>query len=92
MASKASIHDHWKGSGTITTTSVPMTWTAGSDSGANQIILVYTYNFSARTRAYVGYHKINNDKNSSFTFSINPYAVAKDGDPQVFGIGMSHLF
>ena len=66
--------------------------TRGSDTGANQWELSYTYPLSKRTQVYAGYVKIDNDSNASYTFNINTYTIGVGGKPGGFALGMIHLF
>ena len=69
----------------------------GSDTGAQQWEISYTYPFSKRTSVYAGYVKIDNDCNASYTFNINAYPIGAPaggcfGKPGGFVLGALHLF
>ncbi|MGH8802007.1 MAG: porin, partial [Casimicrobiaceae bacterium] len=64
----------------------------GPDTSAQQWEVSYTYPLSKRTQVYAGYVKYNNKNNATYTFNINPYAVAPGGDPQGLVMGMIHFF
>ncbi|MEO8536342.1 MAG: porin [Betaproteobacteria bacterium] len=64
----------------------------GSDTGANQWELSYTYPLSKRTTVYAGYVKIQNDSNASYLFNINSYPIAVGANPGGLVFGMIHLF
>ena len=64
----------------------------GGDTSSTQWEISYTYPFSKRTSVYAGYVKIDNDRNASYTFNINPYPVAAGGKPDGIVLGMIHLF
>jgi predicted porin len=82
--------------------------TQGNDTNSQQYEVSYTYPLSKRTQVYVGYVKINNDKNAAYTFNINAYAIntacinsdsavnqntcGNNGKPGGFVMGMIHLF
>ena len=81
--------------------------TKGSDTGSQQWEISYTYPLSKRTSVYAGYVKLQNDRNASYTFNINSYAInttctgtgsaadlncGSNGKPDGFVFGMIHLF
>jgi predicted porin len=65
----------------------------GSDTGADQWEVSYTYPLSKRTQVYAGYVKINNKSNGGYILNINPYPTAAHGaDPGGLVLGMIHFF
>ncbi|HEX6137358.1 MAG TPA: porin [Casimicrobiaceae bacterium] len=78
--------------------------THGSDTGAQQWEISYTYPFSKRTSVYAGYVKIDNDSRAAYNFNINSYEFnttcrtdsvcpnGSNGKPGGFVLGMIHLF
>jgi predicted porin len=78
--------------------------TKGSDTGARQWEVSYTYPFSKRTSVYAGYVKIDNDSKAAYNFNINSYTFntscvsdrlcpnGANGKPGGFVLGMIHLF
>ena len=78
--------------------------TKGSDTGAKQWEVSYTYPFSKRTSVYAGYVKIQNDSKAAYNFNINSYEFnttcrtdsvcpnGSNGKPGGFVLGMIHLF
>lgn len=66
----------------------------GSDTGANEYELSYTYPLSKRTLTYVGYHQIDNDRNAGYNFNINPISgtTAAGFKPKGFVVGLVHFF
>jgi predicted porin len=64
----------------------------GTDTGSDQWEVSYTYPFSKRTQVYAGYVKVENDRNASYTFNINPYPVSIGGKPAGLVFGMIHFF
>lgn len=64
----------------------------GPDTGADQWELSYSYFLSQRTVVYVGYTRIANDANASYTFSINRYPLPIGSKPQGLILGLSHFF
>jgi len=80
--------------------------TRGSNTGAQQWELSYSYNLSPRTMMYAGYVKILNECKASYTYNINPYPIAVgqfgaapgsagdfcSGSPGGAVFGMVHLF
>jgi predicted porin len=47
--------------------------TGGDDSGAWQYTLSYSHPLSPRTMLYAGFVGLDNERNASYTFAINPY-------------------
>ncbi len=45
----------------------------GSNTDSRDYSISYTYPLSKRTLTYVGYHRIDNKENASYTFNINAY-------------------
>jgi predicted porin len=80
--------------------------TRGAQTGVQQGELSYSYNLSPRTMLYAGYTKLINQCKASYTFNINPYAIAVgqfgaasgsagdfcSGQPGVGMLGIVHLF
>ena len=78
--------------------------TKGSDTGAQQYEISYTYPLSKRTSVYAGYVKIDNDSRAAYNFNINSYTFnttclseavcpnGSNGKPGGFVLGMIHLF
>ena len=75
--------------------------TRGGNTGSQQGELSYSYNLSPRTMLYVGYTKLINQCHASYTFNINPYAIAVSpigntdfcsGQPGGGMFGIVHLF
>lgn len=71
----------------------------GSDTGVDQYEISYTYPLSKRTLTYIGYVRIDNDKNARYTFNINPVnqsattgGLASEGKPQGLAAGIVHFF
>ncbi|HMA32142.1 MAG TPA: porin, partial [Casimicrobiaceae bacterium] len=64
----------------------------GNGTKADHWELTYTYPLSKRTSIYGGYTEIRNDNNAAYVFNINPYPVARGGDPKGLVLGMIHLF
>jgi hypothetical protein len=64
----------------------------GDNTSSDQWEVSYAYDLSRRTKVYVGYVKINNDSNATYTFNINPYPVGAGGNPGGFVMGMGHNF
>ena len=71
----------------------------GSDTGADQYEISYTYPLSKRTLTYIGYNRIDNDHNARYTFNINPInqsattgGLASEGKPQGIAAGIVHFF
>jgi predicted porin len=71
----------------------------GSDTGADQYEISYTYPLSKRTLTYIGYVRIDNDTNARYTFNINPInqsattgGLASEGKPQGLAAGIVHFF
>jgi len=81
--------------------------TAGSDTGSKQWEISYSYPLSKRTTAYVGYVKLDNDRNAAYSFNINGYTIntnctgignasdltcGSNGKPDGLVFGLVHLF
>ena len=66
---------------------------AGSDTGAQDWEISYSYIMSKRTVLYTGYHKIDNDNRAQYNFNINSVNnLAIGGKPGGFVAGMYHSF
>jgi len=75
--------------------------TYGSDTGAQQWEVSYTYPLSKRTLLYTGYTMIDNKKNAAYNFGVNQIAGVCTGNgsacgdaarPQGVVLGMVHFF
>jgi predicted porin len=81
--------------------------TKGNDTKSQQWEISYSYPLSKRTTAYVGYVKLDNDRNAAYTFNINAYTIntnctgtgsaadlacGKNGAPSGLVFGLVHLF
>ncbi|MBB6561226.1 putative porin [Acidovorax soli] len=65
----------------------------GSDSGARQVSLGYTYRLSKRTDLWAAYTRITNGATAAYNLSANGIAGLKPGqDPSGLGIGITHRF
>jgi len=65
----------------------------GGDTSAHHYEISYTYPLSKRTSAYVGYVKIDNDRNASYNFATNAIgSLAVGGKPEGLLVGMNHNF
>ena len=65
----------------------------GTDAGANQVSLGYTYHMSKRTDLWTAYTKITNGATSNYNLSANSIGGMKPGqDPSGFGVGITHKF
>ncbi|MEP7206120.1 MAG: porin [Casimicrobiaceae bacterium] len=69
----------------------------GSDTDSNQWEISYTYPLSKRTLTYVGYVKLDNGCNASYTFNINPVTIGRPaggcfGKPEGLVAGMVHFW
>lgn len=64
----------------------------GPDTSTDHYELSYTYPLSRRTSLYAGYVKIDNDRNASYTFATNAYAIAVGGKPEGVLLGVNHNF
>ncbi|MEO8754508.1 MAG: porin, partial [Casimicrobiaceae bacterium] len=64
----------------------------GGNTGATQWELSYTYAWSKRTLAYVGFVQTRNDANASYNFNVNPYPVADGANASGLVLGMCHFF
>ncbi len=66
----------------------------GSDTGARQWSLSYTYPLSKRTLTYVGYMDLKNDNNAAYNlFGSQPAGVPASGyHPKGFALGIVHFF
>jgi predicted porin len=65
---------------------------AGSETGASQWEISYTYALSKRTLSYAGFVQTRNDQFASYNFNINPYAVAAGNNASGFVVGLVHFF
>jgi hypothetical protein len=70
--------------------------TSGSSTGAKAYTLAYGYSLSKRTNVGVGYTKVNNDLNATYTLfgaagrgAVNTVA---DQDVGQFSLNMNHSF
>lgn len=75
--------------------------TQGSNSGAQQWEISYTYPLSKRTLLYTGYTMIDNDANGAYNFGVNAISAVCQGNgaacgdaarPQGIVAGMVHFF
>lgn len=68
--------------------------TSGTDSGAWQYVVSYTYAFSPRTSVYAGFVGLDNERNAAYTFAINPYANDSPTGLKLRGLvlGAFHFF
>jgi predicted porin len=78
--------------------------TGGDDSGAYHLTLSYNQPISKRTAWYAAYSRLDNEKNASYNFNINPYRNATNATTGAsvsnptglelngFLVGMIHLF
>ena len=81
--------------------------TKGSDTGSKQWEISYSYPLSKRTTAYVGYVKLDNERNAAYSFNINGYTIntnctgignaadlacGNNGKPDGLVFGFIHLF
>ncbi len=65
----------------------------GTDSGANQISLGYTYRLSKRTDLWAAYTRIQNGATAVYNLSANGISGLKPGqDPSGVGLGVTHRF
>jgi predicted porin len=70
----------------------------GPNDKAQQYEISYTYPLSKRTLLYAGYVGLNNDQNTAYTFNINPYRQAANGQGPIGGnmngfvLGTVHFF
>ena len=65
---------------------------AGSNTGADQWEVSYTYALSKRSLLYVGFVQTRNDDNAIYNFNINSYAVVPGANANGFVVGMVHFF
>jgi predicted porin len=65
---------------------------AGSNTGADQWEISYTYALSKRTLAYAGFVQTRNDDNAAYNFNINPYTVVNGANANGFVLGLVHFF
>ena len=65
---------------------------AGSNTGADQWEISYTYALSKRSLLYAGFVQTRNDDNAAYNFNINPYAVVNGANANGFVVGMVHFF
>lgn len=68
-----------------------------ADSGAKAYSIGAAYDFSKRTQLFTSYTRINNERNATYEFGINPgpglsTKSIPGGDPSGFLVGMQHLF
>jgi predicted porin len=64
----------------------------GPGTASEQWELSYSYNLSLRSLVYVGYVKIDNHANASYSFNINDYTIAPGGKPAGVVLGLVHFF
>jgi len=64
----------------------------GPGTASEQWELSYTYNLSLRSLVYLGYVRIDNHANASYSFNINDYPVAPGGRPSGLALGIVHFF
>jgi|SwirhirootsSR3_FD_contig_81_3447061_length_1231_multi_5_in_0_out_0_1 predicted porin len=64
----------------------------GSNTGADQWTISYTYALSKRTLAYAGFQQVRNDDNAAYNFNINPYTVVNGANANGFVLGLVHFF
>jgi predicted porin len=65
---------------------------AGSNTGADQWEISYTYALSKRSLLYAGFVQTRNDDNAAYNFNINPYTVVNGANANGFVVGMVHFF
>lgn len=68
--------------------------TGGGDSGAWQYTLSYSHSLSTRTIVYAGLVGLDNERNASYTFAINPYVEDSPTGLKLRGLvlGAVHFF
>lgn len=66
--------------------------TKGSDTGASNWSVSYTYALSKRTLTYVGFVQTANDNKAAYNFNINPYTVVPGANANGLVMGMVHFF
>ncbi len=66
--------------------------TKGSETGASQWSLSYTYALSKRTLAYTGFVQTSNESKAAYNFNINPYTVVNGANASGFVVGVVHFF
>jgi predicted porin len=68
--------------------------TGGPGSGAWQGSLSYSYPLSKRTVTYVGWNRIDNERNAAYNFNINPYTQGPVAGADLNGFvgGIVHFF
>ncbi|GIK85731.1 MAG: outer membrane porin protein [Betaproteobacteria bacterium] len=68
--------------------------TGGDDSGAWQYTLTYSHSLSPRTMLYAGIVGLENERNASYTFAINPYTQDSPTGLKLRGLvlGAVHFF
>ena len=68
--------------------------TSGPDSGAWQYEVSYNHALSPRTSVYAGFVGLDNERNASYTFAINPYAEDSPTGLKLRGLvlGAIHFF
>ena len=64
----------------------------GSDTGASQWEVSYTYALSKRTLTYVGFVQVANDKNAAYNLVASPITPVKDSNVSGFVAGFVHFF
>jgi predicted porin len=65
---------------------------SGSQTGASNWSISYTYALSKRTLAYTGFTQTRNDANANYNFNINPYSVTNGSNASGFVVGAVHFF
>lgn len=65
---------------------------AGSNTGADQWEVSYTYALSKRTLSYFGFVQTRNDSRAAYNFNINPYQVVNGANASGFVMGLVHFF
>ena len=68
--------------------------TGGPDSGAWQYTLSYSHALSTRTTVYAGFVGLDNERNASYPFAINPYTQDAPTGLKLRGVvlGAVHFF
>ncbi|MGY8525643.1 porin [Paracidovorax citrulli] len=65
---------------------------SGAQTGATQLTVGYDYPLSSRTSLSAWYSRIDNQRHAAYDFAINDIGVGEGADPQVFAVGMRHVF
>jgi predicted porin len=67
---------------------------SGSDTGADQYEVSYTYPLSSRTLVYLGFVRLANEARASYNFAINPYTAGSSAGLRMNGavLGAAHFF